>query len=125
MVKIMTKSLGDRYYKKKGRVVEVIEDFAALVQLKDVSAKVRVDQDDLETVIPSVGRKVGVLWGKYRGETAELINIDTKQFQAELKLESGKVIKLPYEQFSKLYIDNDEISVIPTKKHIQTINIDD
>ena len=125
MVKIMTKSLGDRYYKKKGRVVEVIEDFAALVQLKDVSAKVRVDQDDLETVIPSVGRNVGVLWGKYRGETAELINIDTKQFQAELKLESGKVIKLPYEQFSKLYIDNDEISVIPTKKHIQTINIDD
>merc|ERR1711953_1199955 len=88
VVKIMTKSLGDRYYKKKGRVVEVIDDFAALVQLKDVTAKVRVDQDDLETVIPNVGRTVMILWGKYGGEEAELTRIDTKKFQAELKLSS-------------------------------------
>jgi len=67
MVKILAKSLGDRYYKKKGRVVDVIDDFAALVQLKDVGAKVRVDQDDLETVIPNVGRTVVILWGKYGG----------------------------------------------------------
>ena len=125
MVKIMTKSLGDRYYKKKGRVVEVIDDFAALVELKDSSAKVKVDQDDLETVVPSVGRSVLVLWGKYVGERPELTNIDTKTFQAELKLKSGKLIRLPYEQFSKLYVDNDEISVIPTHRNIQTINIDD
>ena len=125
MVKILAKSLGDRYYKKKGRVVEVIDDFAALVQLKDVGAKVRVDQDDLETVIPNVGRMVVILWGKYGGEEAQLTNIDTKKFQAELKLSSGKLINLPYEQFSKLYVDKDEISVIPSEKNIPTINIDD
>ena len=125
MVKILTKSLGDRYYKKKGRVVDVIEDFAALVQLKDVAAKVRVDQDDLETVIPNVGRMVVILWGKYGGEEAELTKIDTKKFQAELKLSSGKLISLPYEQFSKLYVDKDEISVLPSEKYIPTINIDD
>ena len=125
MVKILAKSLGDRYYKKKGRVVDVTDDFAALVQLKDVGAKVRVDQDDLETVIPNVGRMVVILWGKYDGEEAELTRIDTKKFQAELKLSSGKLINLPYEQFSKLYVDKDEISVIPSEKNILTINIDD
>ena len=126
MVKILAKSLGDRYYKKKGRVVDVIDDFAALVQLKDVGAKVRVDQDDLETVIPNVGRMVVILWGKYGGEEAELTKIDTKNFQAELKLSSsGKLISLPYEQFSKLYVDKDEISVLPSEKFIPTINIDD
>merc|ERR1711913_273501 len=81
MVKILAKSLGDRYYKKKGRVVDVTDDFAALVQLKDVGAKVRVDQDDLETVIPNVGRMVVILWGKYDGEEAELTRIDTKNFK--------------------------------------------
>ena len=126
MVKILAKSLGDRYYKKKGRVVDVIDDFAALVQLQDVGAKVRVDQDDLETVIPNVGRMVMILWGKYGGEEAELTMIDTKKFQAELKLSSsGKLINLPYEQFSKLYVDKDEICVIPSRKNIPTINIDD
>jgi len=54
-----------------------------------------------------------------------LTNIDTKKFQAELKLSSGKLINLPYEQFSKLYVDKDEISVIPSEKNIPTINIDD
>ena len=52
--------------------------------------------------------------------------IDTKKFQAELKLSSsGKLINLPYEQFSKLYVDKDEICVIPSEKNIPTINIDD
>ena len=66
-----------------------------------------------------------ILWGKYDGEEAELTRIDTKKFQAELKLSSGKLINLPYEQFSKLYVDKDEISVIPSEKNILTINIDD
>jgi len=109
VVKVVTKSLGDKYYKKKGYVKEVIDDFAALVVMNDTGAKVKLDQNHLETVIPQVGREVVILWGQYEGETAILRSIDTEKFSASLKLETGKYkgekLKLPYEQFSKKFID--------------------
>jgi len=109
IVKVVTKSLGDKYYKKKGYVKEVIDDYAALVVMNDTGAKVKLDQDHLETVIPQEGREVVILWGQYRGETAVLRNIDTEKFSASLKLETGKYkgekLKLPYEQFSKKYVE--------------------
>ena len=124
IVKIKAKSLGDRFYNKKGRILEVEDDFTALVELNDKSAKVKVDQDDLETVIPNVGRSVLILWGKYGGQEAELITINTKEFQADLKLESGKIRKFPYEQFSKTYVDTDEVKVVPCDKNIEVVIID-
>lgn len=107
VVKIVTKSLGDKYYKKKGYVKEVIDDFAALVVMNDTGAKVKLDQAHLETVVPSEGREVIILWGEFQGETAVLKSIDTDKFCASLKLDSGyhkgDKLKLPYEQFSKKY----------------------
>ena len=56
-----------------------------------------------------MGREVVILWGHYEGETAILRSIDTEKFSASLKLETGKYkgekLKLPYEQFSKKFID--------------------
>jgi len=109
VVKVVTKSLGDKYYKKKGYIKEVIDDFAALVVLNETGAKVKLDQDHLETVVPQVGREVVILWGQYKGETAILRNIDTEKFSASLKIESGnhkgEKLKLPYEQFCKKYVE--------------------
>jgi DNA/RNA-binding protein KIN17 len=107
VVKVVTKSLGDKYYKKKGYVKDVIDDFAALVVMNDTGAKVKLDQDHLETVIPGEGREVVVLWGQFEGESASLRSVIQDQFKAELRLTSGNhkgdKIKLPYEQFSKKY----------------------
>jgi len=109
VVKVVTKSLGDKYYKKKGYVKEVIDDFAALVVISETGAKVKLDQDHLETVIPQEGREVVILWGQYEGETATLRSIDTEKFSASLKVQTGKFkgekLKLPYEQFSKKYVE--------------------
>jgi len=124
IVKINAKSMGDKFYKKKGRIVEVVDDFAAIVHLNDSSAKIKVDQDDLETVIPNIGRKVKILWGKFSGEECDLVNILTKSFEGELRLNNGKLVKLPYEQFSKLYTNPDEIEILPCDKNIETIVID-
>ena len=124
IVKIKAKSLGDRFYNKKGRILEVEDDFTAMVELNDKSAKVKVDQDDLETVIPNVGRKVLILWGKYGGQEADLVSINTKEFHADLKLESGKVRKFPYEQFSKTFVDADEVKILPCDKNIEIVIID-
>jgi len=122
IVKIITKSLGDKYYKKKGRILEVIEDFAAIVILNESGSKLKLDQEHLETVIPSVGREVTVLWGKYGGEDAVLQNVDTKNFSAKLLLSSGESISLPYEQFSKKF--NDDVVFVPDRKHVDVICIE-
>ena len=99
--------LGDKYYKKKGYIKEVIDDFAALVVMHETGAKVKLDQAHLETVVPGEGREVVILWGEFQGETALLRSINTDTFSASLRLDSGKFkgdkVKLPYEQFSKKY----------------------
>jgi len=122
IVKIITKSLGDKYYKKKGRIVEVIDDFAAVVVLNESGAKLKLDQEHLETVIPSIGREVVVLWGKHGGKEAVLKNVDTKEFSAKLLLASGDLINLPYEQFSKKF--NDEVVFVPDRRQVDVISID-
>lgn len=105
VVKVVTKSLGDKYYKKKGWIKEVLDDFGALVVMTETGAKVKLDQDHLETVVPGEGREVVVLWGEHVGEVATLRSIDTDNFCASVRLvtgqNSGEKIKLPYEQFSK------------------------
>merc|ERR1711936_1056737 len=69
---------------------EVIDDFAALVVITETGAKVKLDQDHLETVVPGEGREVVVLWGEHGGEIATLRNIDTEKFSASLKLVTGQ-----------------------------------
>uniref|UniRef100_A0A1B6GLL9 DNA/RNA-binding protein Kin17 WH-like domain-containing protein n=1 Tax=Cuerna arida TaxID=1464854 RepID=A0A1B6GLL9_9HEMI len=109
VVKIVTDSLGEKYFKKKGFVTKVIDKFCGKVQLLDSEVKLKLDQAHLETVIPAVGRLVKILNGAYRGLTAELLDIDVKNYCVNVKLTSGplsgKVIKhLPYEDVSKLHI---------------------
>lgn len=116
VVKIVTKSLGDKYYKKKGYILQVIDDFAAIVQMHE-GGRLKLDQDHLETVVPQVGRTVVVLWGKYEGKEASLVSLNTQQFSAKLKLETGEKVRLPYEQFSKTYVDDVvEVKVEPKKE---------
>ena len=85
----------------------ISDDFAALVVMNDTGAKVKLDQDHLETVVPQEGREVVILWGDNCGEVATLRTIDTEKFSATLKVQTGKFrgdkVKLPYEQFSKKY----------------------
>jgi len=103
VVKIVAKSLGDKYYKRKGYVKEVVQDFIGLVVLNDTGAILKVDQEHLETVIPQEGRDVVILAGKHRGLNAVLRTIDTDKFSGVLKLETGEKISLPYESFSKKF----------------------
>jgi len=108
VVKIVTKSLGDKYYKKKGYVKEVKDKFTAVVVLNDTGAKVKLDQDHLETVVPQAGRDVVILQGRHSGSLAILQKIDTDNFCANLKLVTGdykgEKVSLPYEEFTKLYV---------------------
>ena len=101
MVKIIAKSLGEKYYKQKGYIKELVDPFTAIV-VTNSGAKIKLDQNHLETVIPAKGRKVVILRSKLKGQEAFLKDILVDDFNADLELvESGDVITLPYEDFSK------------------------
>ena len=102
VIKITSKKFGDKYYKQKAEVLEVIYKFKALVKLIQDGSKITVDQNEIETVIPAVGRQVLILQGRFRGKTAILESLEMDKFSANLKLcdSKEKIVSLPYEQFS-------------------------
>ncbi|XP_028048780.1 DNA/RNA-binding protein KIN17 [Monomorium pharaonis] len=111
MVKITTKSLGEKYYKAKGVVQSVGTDsFVGKVKLKtpdEVNGHViRLDQEYLETVIPAIDKEVLILWGKHKGARAIVKKLHIEHYSVDVELKNNKKIvqKLPYEQVCK-YID--------------------
>lgn len=108
MVKITTKSLGDKYYKAKGIVQSVETDgFVGKVKLKAPEKVnghiIRLDQEYLETVIPAIGKEVLILWGKHKGMRATVMKLHIEHYSIDVELEKDKKIvkKLPYEQVCK------------------------
>ncbi|XP_037033423.1 DNA/RNA-binding protein KIN17 [Bradysia coprophila] len=108
VVKLITKSLGDKYYKQKGVVVEVMEKYRAKIKLLETGEKVKIDQSHVETVIPAVGKIVCVLNGAYRGSKATLLSLDQDNFCVTIEIAAGplkgRVVKsVQYEDVSKLF----------------------
>lgn len=103
VVKVLSPSLKEHgYYKKKGRVLNV-EGFVAEVEMIDSKDVLRVDQDELETVIPSPGRQVKVVKGAYRGLLGKLESLEKEKFGAYIKLpDQNEPIFLEYECFCKV-----------------------
>ena len=104
VVKVITKNLGSKYYKQKGVVLGVTDAYTAKIKLLECGTKMKLDQAHLETVVPSVGRPVMIVGGKYRGQEATLESLQIETFSATLKLtNSSEVVeRIPYECFSKL-----------------------
>ena len=103
IVKIITKAYGEKCYKTKGEVIDVLHQFKAVIKLlNDDKTSLTVDQNDCETVIPNVGRKVKILAGKYKGHLSTLQSLEVEKFRANLMLcDSNESCSLPYEYFSK------------------------
>lgn len=108
MVKVTTKSLGDKYYKAKGVVQSIgTNGFVGKVKLKspeEVNGHIiRLDQEYLETVIPAIGKEVLILWGKHKGMRAIVKKLHIEHYSIDVELEKDKQIlkKLPYEQVCK------------------------
>ncbi|CAK1554512.1 unnamed protein product [Leptosia nina] len=107
IVKIVTKSLGDKFYKRKGVIEKVIDKYGAQIRLIDENVKLKLDQNHLETVIPSAGRTVRFVNGAYRGLRGTLQDIDTDNFCCHVEVAegplTGRIVKnVQYEDISKL-----------------------
>ena len=87
---------------------EVIDKYTAVVVLISSGAKLKLDQTHLETVIPGLGKPVLILKGPYRGEEANLKELDISNFSGVLQISSGpqkgEIVSLAYEYFSKLHV---------------------
>mmetsp|Transcript_93826 Transcript_93826/g.251067 ORF Transcript_93826/g.251067 Transcript_93826/m.251067 type:complete len:392 (+) Transcript_93826:36-1211(+) len=64
IVKVMHKDLADgKYFKKKGEIVEVHDNYKADVKMIETGDLIRLDERMLETVIPKVGGPVRIVKG--------------------------------------------------------------
>ncbi|KAI4318915.1 hypothetical protein MLD38_032569 [Melastoma candidum] len=90
VVKVMSKALaGNGYYKQKGVVKKVIDKYIGEIEMIETKHVLRVDQEELETVIPQIGGLVRIVNGAYRGELARLLSINTDMFCAKVEIEKG------------------------------------
>ncbi|ONI36522.1 hypothetical protein PRUPE_1G588200 [Prunus persica] len=84
IVKVMSKALADKgYYKQKGVVRKVIDKYVGEIEMLESKHVLRVDQAELETVIPQTGCLVKIVNGAYRGSNAKLLAVDTDKFCAK------------------------------------------
>ncbi|PWA35992.1 DNA/RNA-binding protein Kin17, conserved region [Artemisia annua] len=108
VVKVMSKDLADKgYYKQKGVVRKVIDKYVGEIEMIESKHKLRVDQEELETVIPQIGGVVRVVNGAYRGSNARLLSVNTEKFCAKVQIEKGvydgRVIQaIEYEDICKV-----------------------
>ncbi|CAL1387327.1 unnamed protein product [Linum trigynum] len=108
IVKVMSKSLAEKgYYKQKGVVRKVIDNYVGEIEMLESKHRLRIDQVELETVIPQVGGLVKIVNGAYRGSNARLLGVDTDNFCAKVQIEKGiydgRVLKaVEYEDICKL-----------------------
>ncbi|KAE7999444.1 hypothetical protein FH972_003877 [Carpinus fangiana] len=108
VVKVMSKALAEKgYYKQKGVVRKVIDKYIGEIEMLESKHVLRVDQAELETVIPQIGGLVRIVNGAYRGVTAKLLGVDTDKFCAKVQIEKGayvgRVLKaVEYEDICKV-----------------------
>lgn len=86
VVKITTNKLGEKYFKKKAVVIDVIDDYTGVVKLLESGSVIKLDQAHLETVLPAVEKQVLVVNGAYRGLIAILEGINEKEFSAKISI---------------------------------------
>jgi len=112
VVKVLNKKVGEgKYYKQKGVVVEVMDRYVATVRMLEMKGTIRVDQEELETVIPRLGGRVLIVNGAFRGEVGLLQTLNTDHFSATLQIAQGPrrglaVPDIAYEDFCKLHTED-------------------
>lgn len=90
IVKVMSKALAEKgYYKQKGVVRKVIDKYVGEIEMIENKHVLRVDQEELETVIPQIGGLVRIVNGAYRGSNARLLAVNTDKFCAKVQIEKG------------------------------------
>lgn len=105
VVKVITKKVPEKYQKKKGVIERVEERFLAHVRMSESNALIKIDQNDLETVIPKEGNLVKIVNGGHHGEIAKLVKVNQESINATVRIEKGyhkdKEVEVEFEDICK------------------------
>jgi DNA/RNA-binding protein KIN17 len=110
VVKVINKKLANgKYYKQKGVVQRVEDTFAGVVKMMTQEQDggggdlLKLDQEDLETVVPDVGGIVLLVNGPHRGRRGTVATINIDDFCADIRTTDGDMLcGIQYEDFSRL-----------------------
>jgi len=92
-----------KYYRRKGQIEKVHDQFTADVRMSDSKDLVRLDQELLETVIPNVGKAVRLVKGSHKGAHAVMRHVDIEAFSVSVELEDGTRMEgLGYDEVCKV-----------------------
>ncbi|XP_015115402.1 DNA/RNA-binding protein KIN17 [Diachasma alloeum] len=108
VVKIITKTLGQKYYKAKGVVQSPVLESGYVGKIRLTSPEVdghvvKLDQEHLETVIPAIGREVLIIQGKHKGCKGIIRKVRVEEYSVDVDLlrDERCLKKLPYEFICK------------------------
>ena len=70
---------------------------------RDGGDVIRLDQDDLESVVPKEGKRVRILNGLGRGMKATVVSLDRNKCKAKIELEDGTILEqIAFQHISKV-----------------------
>ncbi|KAJ1461655.1 hypothetical protein M885DRAFT_506713 [Pelagophyceae sp. CCMP2097] len=97
-------SLGAAFDKKKCIVVKVCGGGRVTVEAVEGAKRGTVHEDQLETVVPAIGKPVRIVSGAFRGAVATLVELRLDDFCAKLQLQGQSEpaeATFPYEHFCR------------------------
>lgn len=80
----------------------MLDLFVGVVKMLDGGPLLKVDQAQLETVIPALGSPIAIVAGHCKGDIATLVELDTDKFSVIVETKDGKRTSLPYESVCKI-----------------------
>lgn len=54
-MKVIHAKLGEKYYRKKGTIEKVVDEYTAMLRMNQTGDVIKIDQAYLETVLPALG----------------------------------------------------------------------
>lgn len=107
VVKIVNKEFGE-HNNKKVVIAKVESKQKVIAAFIDTGYSITLDQSDVRTVLPAIGKQVLIVKGPYKRETATLESIQESEFCCTICLDSGpskgKILNnIDYEYICKIY----------------------
>ncbi|KAF8563508.1 hypothetical protein P879_05094 [Paragonimus westermani] len=88
-VKLVNRKLPDSIRLRHAAIIKTLDNYTAIVEVLNDGTKIKVDQDHVQTVIPSVSSTVLVINGAYRGEYATLEHVNKEEGYCDITIATG------------------------------------
>merc|ERR1719277_1442778 len=94
---------GGKYYRKKGRIEKVRDQYTADIRMSESKDLIRLEQEMLETVIPNVGKLVRLVKGTHKGQRGTMRAVNFEGFSVTVELQNGTEMEgLGYDEVCKV-----------------------